>query len=73
MTSPSNTKQELHDKAMTTLAGAGASEFWIVDLKTRTITVHARATGMSVYAVGQTMPVPLFGGSISLIDVFAEL
>jgi Uma2 family endonuclease len=73
VTSPSNTKQELHDKAMTTLAGAGASEFWIVDLRTRTITVHARATGMSVYHAGQTMPVPLFGGNISVIELFAEL
>lgn len=28
--SPSNTKAEMHDKAMTTLAGVGAVEFWIV-------------------------------------------
>jgi len=31
--SPSNTKDELHDRAMTTLAGDGAVEFWIVDPK----------------------------------------
>src|SRR5438105_2324955 len=39
--SPSNTKAELHDKAMTTLAGAGSVEFWIVDPKTSTVTVYA--------------------------------
>src|SRR6266568_4484150 len=40
VTSPSNSKAELGDKAMTTLNGQGAIEFWIVDAKTRTVTVH---------------------------------
>lgn len=47
--SPSNTKAELRDKAMTTLAGEGAVEFWIVDPDTKTVTVHSRLQGMRVY------------------------
>jgi hypothetical protein len=39
----------MHDKAMTTLAGSGAVEFWIVDLDSRTVTVHAKGSGMCVY------------------------
>jgi Uma2 family endonuclease len=47
--SPSNTKAELHDKAMTTLAGDGAVEFWIVDAETETVTVHSKLAGTRVY------------------------
>ena len=53
--SPSNTKTELHDKAMTTLAGHGALEFWIVDPDTQSITVH-RKSGMTVYSAQQEIP-----------------
>jgi Uma2 family endonuclease len=67
--SPSNTKAELSDKAMTTLTGQGAVEFWIVDPNTRTITVHTRQ-GMSVYLAGQTVPVSIFAGQISVDEVF---
>lgn len=68
--SPSNTKAELSDKAMTTLTGEGAAEFWIVDAKTRTVTVHTRQ-GMSVYYSGQFVPVPLFACEISIDGLFA--
>src|SRR3954453_23876206 len=36
--SPGNTKHELRDKAMTTLAGQGSVEFWVVDPDTRSVT-----------------------------------
>jgi Uma2 family endonuclease len=68
--SPSNSKAELSDKAMTTLNGEGAAEFWIVDAKSHSVTVHTRA-GMSIYRAGQTVPVGLFGGSISVDELFA--
>lgn len=71
--SPSNTKAEMHDKAMTTLAGAGAVEFWIVDAETRTIVVHRKASGMSVYGAGEAAPLPMFGGAIALSQLFAGL
>jgi len=48
--SPSNSKEELHDKPMTTLAGEGAVEVWIVDLKAETVTVYSKTTGMHVYS-----------------------
>lgn len=71
--SPSNTKAELHDKAMTTLAGAGALEFWMVDPKSRTVTVYTPTSGMRVYADAASVPVSMFGGSIQLAEIFADL
>ena len=70
--SPSNTKAELHDKAMTTLAGAGAVEFWIVDPKTHTVTVYSAASGMRIYGCGSTVPVPLFAGGIDVAQIFVD-
>ena len=69
--SPSNTKAELSDKAMTTLNGEGAAEFWIVDAKSRTVTVHTR-NGMFVYGAGMDVPVAIFDGRISVDELFAD-
>jgi Uma2 family endonuclease len=66
--SPSNTKAELLDKAMTTLAGDGAVEFWIVDPDTRTVTVHARS-GMYRYDVSQHVPLPGVDASLSVAEI----
>jgi Uma2 family endonuclease len=70
--SPSNSKAELNDKAMTTLNGAGAVEFWIVDAKSHSVTVYAR-NGVSVYREGETLPVPIFGGRIAIDKLFASV
>jgi Uma2 family endonuclease len=70
---PSNTKQELYDKAMTTLAGEGAVEFWIVDAATTSISVYSKTSGVHVYRSPQTAPVPVIGGEISLEALFAVL
>jgi len=69
--SPSNTKEDLHDKAMTTLAGQGAAEFWIVDQKTRTVLVH-RKSGMALYQVGDSIPLPLTERALAVAEIFAE-
>jgi len=69
--SPSNTKAELHDKAMTTLASAGSVEFWVLDGKTRSVTVYS-AAGMRVYEGDAVVPLP-FGDQIRLAERFAEL
>lgn len=69
--SPSNTKHELHDKAMTMLAGEGAVEFWIVDPKTTSVTVYNKTTGVHVYRAPETLPVPLLGCQIDLQALFA--
>jgi len=71
--SPSNTKAEMYDKAMTTLAGAGAMEFWIVDPETRTVLVHRKASGMSAYGADDVAPLPMFGSRIVLADLFTGL
>jgi Uma2 family endonuclease len=71
--SPSNTKGEMQDKAMTTLAGAGAVEFWIVDAETRTVLVHKKASGMRIYSAGEAVPLPMFGSRIVLSELFVAL
>jgi Uma2 family endonuclease len=69
--SPSNTNPDLHDKAMTTLAGEGAVEFCIVDPNTRTVRVYSRTAGVQIYRRG-AVPVPLFDCRIELDTLFAE-
>ena len=69
--SPSNTRTELHDKAMTTLAGEGSCEFWIVDPDAGTVTVHSRR-GTSVYGRGQSVAVPIAPASLSVDDILSE-
>jgi Uma2 family endonuclease len=71
--SPSNTKAEMHDKAMTTLAGAGAVEFWIVDAETKTALVHGKASGMRLYSAGEAVPLPMFASRIALSELFIGL
>ena len=71
--SPSNTKAEMHDKAMTTLAGAGAVEFWIVDAETRTVLVHRKDSGMGVYGADDNVPLPMFDSRVVMSDLFAGL
>jgi Uma2 family endonuclease len=71
--SPCNTTAELHDKAMTALAGAGAIEFWVVDSRTRTVTVYSASSGMRIYQGETSVPLPIAPGSISLKQLFAEI
>jgi Uma2 family endonuclease len=71
--SPSNTKSEMHDKAMTTLAGAGAVEFWIVDAASRTVLVHSKATGIHVYSGDDAVPLSMFDAQIALSELFVSL
>src|SRR6476646_5355469 len=68
--SPSNTNAELDDKAMTTLAGDRAVEFWIVDPKTRSVKVYSKTAGVQIYREG-VVPLPLFNYAISLNDLFS--
>jgi Uma2 family endonuclease len=70
--SPSNTKHQLHDKAMTTLAGEGAVEFWIVDAKTRSVQVYSKTAGTLAYRAPESVPVPLLNCEVSLADLFAD-
>lgn len=69
--SPGNTKNELHDKAMTTLAGHGSVEFWILDAETQTVTVYTRTSGVHVYSSELAVPVHFFGERIYVSDIFS--
>jgi Uma2 family endonuclease len=69
--SPSNTKHELHDRAMTTLAGEGVVEFWIVDAGTASIAVYSKTAGVHLYRAPAIVPVPLLEASIDLDLLFA--
>jgi Uma2 family endonuclease len=71
--SPSNTKDELGDKAMTTLAGEGAAEFWIVDAKTRSVLVYTKIDGTRLYRAPESLPVSLLNSEISLETLFENL
>jgi len=62
--SASNTKAEMHDKAMTTLAGSGASEFWIVDAEAATVAVYSKDRGIKVYGGDEPLPLSLLEGAL---------
>lgn len=68
--SPSNRREEIHDKAMTTLAGNGSVEFWVVDADKRSVTVYSRESGMKVYGAGLVVPVPLLDMHIPVDSIF---
>ena len=69
--SPSNTKAELFDKAMTTLAGDGAVEFWIVDPETKSVTAYSRISGTSVYTGRQILSPSITGLALfAVADLF---
>jgi Uma2 family endonuclease len=70
VTSPSNTKHELGDKAMTTLAGGGAIEFWIVDPKTRSVLVYNKIAGTRVYRAPESISIDFLHCSIDVAAIF---
>jgi Uma2 family endonuclease len=71
--SPSNTRDELSDKAMTTLAGDDAVEFWIVDPKSASVAVYSKSSGVHVYRAPQAVPLPVFEDRLPLEAIFAPL
>lgn len=71
--SPSNTQAELRDKAMTTLAGDGAVEFWIVDPETDTVTVHSKVEGMRVLRARDVLTPAITGVELCAVaELFDE-
>lgn len=71
--SRSNTRHQLLDKAMTTLAGAGSVEFWIVDPASRSIAVYTKTSGIHVYGPGSAVPLPFSEGqTLPADEVFAS-
>ena len=68
--SPSNTKLEMREKA-TLYLSTGTQEFWVVDPKKRNVIVMRREAGTLVYEDGQHIPLSLFGGELSVAQIFA--
>jgi Uma2 family endonuclease len=69
--SPEDGKYELYDRAMTTLAGEGAVEFWVIDPKSSSATVYSKTGGIHAYSAPMAVPLAMFGGSIDLGALFA--
>lgn len=69
--SPSNTKQEMRENAALYLS-TGSEEFWIADPKQRNVTVMRREGGARVYDMGQSIQLALFGGELSVSDIFHQ-
>lgn len=71
--SPSNSKAELNDKAMTTLAGAGAIEFWVVNSERRLITAYTKTRGIQVFGPESQVAFPLPGmRSLSVTELLGR-
>jgi len=68
--SRSNTQSEMREKA-TLYLSTGAQEFWMVNPKRREITVMRREEGTMVYDIGRQIPLPLFGGELSVAEIFS--
>ena len=67
--SRSNTKAEMREKAALYLA-TGAQEFWVIDPKRKTVSVATRDSSPVVYAHGERIPLPLFGGHLEVDLIF---
>lgn len=64
-------KHELYDRAMTTLAGEGAIEFWVIDPKTSSTTVYSKTSGIHAYRAPMAVPLAMFESGIDLGALFA--
>jgi Uma2 family endonuclease len=67
--SPSNTTAEIREKAALCLAN-GAQEFWVVDPQKKNVKVMRRQGGTVLYEIGQSIPLALFGGELSVAEIF---
>jgi Uma2 family endonuclease len=68
--SPSNTKEEMREKAALYLS-TGCEEFWVVDVKRRTVSVTRRGAGSSLYRMGDAVPLAAFGAEMAVAEIFA--
>lgn len=69
--SPSNTKAELRERASLCLAN-GSLEFWIVDVKHRSVAVIHRDGSSALYHAGDNIPLTGFGSDcLPVTEIFA--
>jgi Uma2 family endonuclease len=67
--SPSNTKAEMHEKAVLCLS-TGTQQFWVADAKKRTISVTPKDGVPVVYRMGDRIPLPMFDSYLDVADLF---
>lgn len=67
--SPSNTRAEMHEKAVLCLS-TGAQEFWVVDPKRRSISVTPRAGEAVVYRDGERIPLRMCDADVAVSEIF---
>jgi Uma2 family endonuclease len=69
--SRSNIPAKIQELAALCLS-AGAEELWVVDAKRQAVTVTSRDGASVVYGAEDRIPLPLFGGSLPVSDIFAS-
>jgi len=68
--SPSNTKAEIHEKAVLCLS-TGAQAFWVVDSKRKTVSVTSKGGDPVVYEIGGRIPLSMFDSYLDVSEIFA--
>jgi Uma2 family endonuclease len=68
--SPSNTKAEIHEKAALCLS-TGSQAFWVVDPKRKAISVTTLGAEPVIYALGDRVPLPMFGSDLEVTEIFS--
>ena len=68
--SPSNTNEEMREKAALYLA-TGCEEFWVVDTRRKSVTVAHRGGESRIYQVGDSVRLRAFNGEIAVAEIFS--
>jgi Uma2 family endonuclease len=67
---PSNTKAEMHEKAVLCLS-TGALEYWVVDPRRKTVSVTTQSGAPVVYQAGERIPLAMFDSALVVSDIFS--
>jgi Uma2 family endonuclease len=67
--SPSNTRAEIHEKAVLCLS-SGAQEFWVVDPKRETVSVTCQSGVPTIYQVSDRILPSMFGSHLDVSEIF---
>ena len=68
--SPSNTKAEIHEKAVLCLS-TGAVQFWVVDAKRRIVSITPRGGEPVLYCPGDRISLPMFNSELEVSEIFS--
>ena len=67
--SPSNTRAEIHERAVLCLS-SGAQEFWVVDPTRETVSVTRQDGVTTLYRTRDRMPLPMFDSHLDVSEIF---